>query len=67
RSDFANNRGSFERCNKERSRTNVRLPCVKGAGTANAVTEGLSLRKTYFSSVEAHLLNDARKVVGAQK
>ena len=29
-------------------RTKVRLPCVKGAGTANAVTEGLSLRKTNF-------------------
>ena len=46
------NRGSFERCNKEHSCTNARLPCVKGAG-AEGKTEGLSVRKTNFQPQRA--------------
>ena len=45
----------------ERSCTNARLPCVKGAGTANAVTEGLFPRKTYFTPSKAQSFEPCKK------
>ena len=63
---FCYPRGTLERCNKERSCTKVRLPCVKGAGLPKARLKDCSHAKDTFNRRKRNRLNPARKTVGAQ-